>query len=86
MSTATTYIDEMLDPLADAFTPEVARKLAALRPSPAEAARMEELAEKASEDRLTPPERAEYQARISVGDVISILRLKAQKYLQEQCR
>jgi hypothetical protein len=84
MSAATSYIDKMLEPVTEAFTPEVARRFADLQPTTAEAARMEQLAAKANEGQLSEREALEYKARISVGDVISILRLKARRYLQDQ--
>lgn len=84
MSAVVSFIDEMLEPVTESFTPDLARRLADLRPTNAEAARMEELATKANEGQLSEDEAAEYKARISIGDVISILRLKAKKYLQNQ--
>ena len=86
MATAATYIDEMLDPLAESFTHESAQRLVALQPKPEETARMEELAAKANEGLLTPAEDAEYKTRITVGDMIAILKLKARGYLDQQNR
>jgi hypothetical protein len=74
-------IDALLDPVARCFTPNTARSLVSLRPDPAVPRHMEELGRKAAEGSLTPAERQEYQALIEVGDVISILQLKARLQL-----
>jgi hypothetical protein len=44
-------------------------------------ARLAELAEKANEGTLSTEERAEYEAYVKVGDVLSLLHLKARKLL-----
>lgn len=48
---------------------------------PAVQERVDVLAEKANEGLLTEPERAEYEAYINTDDFISILKLKARRYL-----
>lgn len=58
-----------------------AQELAAMRASPKEQARIDELAEKANEGILTAGERAEYEAHIGAIDVISILQAKARSVL-----
>jgi hypothetical protein len=45
-------------------------------------ARMNELAEKNQEGLLTPEERAELESYVKVGDVLSLLHLKAKKSLR----
>ena len=74
-------LDALLDPVARCFTPETARALVALPPNHAVHRRMEELGHKSAEGSLTLAEREEYQALIEVGDVISILQLKARLQL-----
>lgn len=78
---ATPTLDALLDPVARCFTPETARALVALPPNFTVHRRMDELGRKAGEGSLTPTEREEYQALIEVGDVISILQLKARLQL-----
>ena len=55
-----TVIDEILDPVADCLTPDVAKRLTELRLNPTTQARIDELAGQANEGLLTPDERAEY--------------------------
>ena len=43
--------------------------------------RLAELAEKGNEGTLTPEERTEYEAYVKVGDVLSLVHLKARKLL-----
>ena len=51
-------------------------------PNAEKLSRMEELADKANEDLLTPGERSEYEGLIYAGKLMSILRLKAGVFLQ----
>ena len=55
-----------------------------MRARPEEQARIDELADKASEGSLTAEERAEYEAYIDAIDVISILQAKARAVLADQ--
>ena len=48
----TSYLDRLLEPVTQCFTPEVAERLIALRPDPTIQAKIEELAEKANEGQL----------------------------------
>jgi hypothetical protein len=68
---------KMLDPVAQCFTPEVAKRVAELRVDPAVQARIEELAEKCNEGTMTPEETAEYDAYIHAMDVIAVLQKQA---------
>lgn len=85
VSTATnpspSVVDLMLDPVSRCFDAESARKLLDLRIDPAVQERVDVLAEKANEGLLTDAERAEYEACINTDDFISILKLKARRYL-----
>ena len=62
---ATTGLAKILDPVAQGFTPEVAKRVARLRADPAVQARVEELAEKCNEGTITPDEMAEYENDIT---------------------
>ena len=75
-------LDRLLDPLLECLTPEVAAKIAALRASPAVQARLDELAEKNSEGRITPEEYSEYAAMVSTGNMIAVLKVKARAILR----
>ena len=74
-------LDLMLDPVSRCFDAESARKLLDIRFDPAVQERVAVLAEKANEGQLTDAERAEYEACINTDDFISILKLKARRYL-----
>ena len=78
-----TILDEVLEPVARCFTPDVARQIAALRADPGLQARLDELASKANEGELTPHDREQYEAYVEAIDLISILQEKARKILDE---
>lgn len=78
---ATTYLDRFLDPMTDAFTPEVARKVVELRIDPETKARIEELRKKANDGTLTPDEDTEYKEFVEAVDIVSIIQSKARKFL-----
>lgn len=74
-------LGHMLDPV---ITPEVARRLVALRADPGIAKRVLELGEKSNEGKLTTEEREEYEAYIAANDVIAIMQAKARQVLRQQ--
>ncbi len=76
-----TVLDELLDPVAQCFTPDVARQIVALRATPTLQARLDELAGKANEGNLSQDERERYEAYVEAIDLISILQAKALKML-----
>lgn len=80
MSTST-YLDRFLDPVAEAFTPEFARRIIDLRADPELQAHVEVLRQKANEGLLTPEEKAEYLDFVEAIDLVSILQAKARKFL-----
>jgi CHASE3 domain sensor protein len=82
MSTATDFLDRILDPVAECFTPEVARRLAELRADPQTQDRLDALAAKANEGRLTAEEEIAYRQAIDAIDLLAILQAKARAYLR----
>lgn len=76
-----TVLDEVLEPVARCFTPDVARQIAALRAAPSLQTRLDDLAHKANEGQLTVEERANYEAYVEAIDLVSILQAKARKIL-----
>ena len=74
-------LDEVLEPVARCFTPEVARQIASLRASPTLQARLDDLAQKANEGTLSAAERANYEAFVEAIDLVGILQAKARKIL-----
>jgi hypothetical protein len=78
---AADILDRLLDPIGEALTPEVARKLVALRAAPDVQQRIEYLADRCTEGMLTPEERDEYEALVTAGELIAILQAKASAVL-----
>jgi hypothetical protein len=74
---ATVDLTKILDPIAQCFTPEVAKQVVELRAAPAVQARIKELAEKCNESTITPEERAVYDAYIQAMDVVAVLQKQA---------
>jgi hypothetical protein len=66
-------LDRLVEPMVRTFTPEVARSLIQLRADPELQARMDELAEKCNEGRLTPEEREEYETSIRFANYLAII-------------
>ncbi|MEX0727656.1 MAG: hypothetical protein WEB58_13850 [Planctomycetaceae bacterium] len=83
MSTVS-YLDRLLEPLTDAFTPELARAFADLRTDPQLQEYVDVLAQKANAGTITSDEDAEYKAIIDAADLVAILQLKARRFLKEQ--
>ena len=81
-----TVIDDILDPVADCLTPDVARRLTQLRLNPATQARIDELAGKANEGLLTPDERAEYADIVEGLDFLGILKAQARSVMARSGR
>ena len=80
MSTVS-YLDRFLEPVTEAFTPALARKLVDLRADPELQAHIDGLRQKANEGILTPEEDAEYKDFVEAVDVISIIQAKARQFL-----
>ena len=80
MSTVS-YLDRILDPVADALTPELARRIVALRADDELQAEIDVLRRKANEGTLSPDEEAAYKDFVEAVDVISIIQSKARRFL-----
>jgi hypothetical protein len=83
MSTAfdTVAFDRGTDPILGFFNVEQARALVAYRGDQAIRERIEELARKSTEGKLTEQERAEYEGYVQANKFIAILQAKAKKLL-----
>jgi hypothetical protein len=71
----------VIGPEKNGLSPEAARSLLELGFSEQDKSRMNELAQKNQEGRLTAAERQELESYVKVGDVLSLLHLKARKSL-----
>ena len=75
-------LDRLLNPLRDVLTPEVAQAIADLRADETTQARLDDLAERHHEGKLSAVELAEYQALVSGINLISVLQAKARSVLK----
>lgn len=80
----TSLLAQLLDPLGECLTPELARRIVELRATPEAQARIDELADKCNEGELTPGEAAEYDTFIDAIDLIAVLQAQARDVLRTQ--
>jgi len=73
----TPVLDRLLDPVGRMLTPDVARKLADFRFDVQSQSRLDLLARKCNEGRLTADERREYETYVNVMDFLGVLQAKA---------
>lgn len=78
------YLDRFLEPVTEAFTPELARHLVELRADDELQAEIDVLRRKANDGSLTPEEDASYRDFVEAVDVISIIQSKARRFLAKQ--
>jgi uncharacterized protein YnzC (UPF0291/DUF896 family) len=83
MAVAHPTLNQLLDPIGQCFTLEVAQRIAHLRAPESAQKRIEELATKSSEGTLSDDEREEYDAYVSAGNFIAVLQSKARNLLRE---
>ena len=76
-------LDQLLTPLGDCLTPEVAQLLVDLHASADVQVRLEELADKSTEGQLSDAERAEYATAVAAIEFISVLQAKARRLLSQ---
>jgi hypothetical protein len=74
-------LDQLLAPV---ITPDVARKIIALKLDEETLRLLEELGDKANEGTLTADERETYEAYIEANDLIAIFQAKARRVLAER--
>jgi hypothetical protein len=86
MTTHDVILDQLLEPLMDALTPESARALAEFQAKPAIQARVNQLAAKCNEGELTEDERDEYDQYVRVGNILALIKAKARRVLAESSR
>ena len=75
-------LDRLLDPVGRILTPDVARDLVKLRFDPKAQARIDKLARRCNDGKLTDAERSEYETYVYVIDFIAILQAKARALLK----
>lgn len=85
-ATSTGILDQVLDPLADCLTPEVAQRILAVSLEPKRQLRINELAQKANEGLLTQEEQREYAEYVEAMDLVGILKATARLALSRHSR
>ena len=80
---AQTALERVLAAVGQCLDRQSAESLLRLRADMEVQGRIEELADKCAEGRLTPEERDEYEALIRVGNFVAILQAKARRLLAE---
>jgi hypothetical protein len=83
MATQEAILDEMLEPLVEALTPETARALSQIQPKPSVQARVNQLASKCNEGNLSAEERAEYEDYVRIGNLLALIKAKAKRVVAE---
>ena len=76
-----TVLARVLEPVGHCFTPEVAQAIVALRADPAVQARLEDLADKSTQNTLSEDERIEYETYVHAIDFIAVLQSQARRIL-----
>ena len=82
-SRTTAVLHRLMDPVTRCLTPDSARQLVGLRADPSVQERLDELADRCTQGRLTPEEQAEYETYVSFIDFIGMLQAKARRLLLE---
>lgn len=83
LSSPPSILEQLLTPVGDCLTPEVARHLVDLHASADVQARLETLADKSTEGQLSAEERAEYETAVAAIEFISVLQAKARQLLSQ---
>jgi hypothetical protein len=76
------FLDRLLDPVGRILTLDVARNLVKLRFDQKAEARIDKLARKCNDGKLTDAERSEYETYVYAIDFIAILQAKARALLK----
>lgn len=74
-------MQELIEPVSQCFTPEVAQRIVSLRASPAVQQRIDELADKCNEGTLTHDEKEQYADYVRTINFIGVLQAKARQML-----
>ena len=76
-------LDLLVDPLSQCLTKESARRVINMKSDKRLQAAVNQLAEKCNEGTLTPNEKAQYEAYVSFGTFIALLKSKARRMVEE---
>ena len=81
MSTNSPTIDQLIEPVGQCLTPEVAERLLLLRANTELQDQVNSLAEKANRGELSEDERHEYEQYVSFSQFITLLQIEARNVL-----
>lgn len=84
MHTTISFLDRMLDPIVESFTPETAQRLVDVRADGEMQHRIDDLREGANQGTLTAAEDAEYKEFVEALDVLSLMQAKARRSLKHR--
>lgn len=84
MATVEHFLDQYLDSVADALTPQAAQRILDLRPAPEIVQIVEEYGRKSTAGTLTEEERETYRALADAGTLVALLKAKARRALGQQ--
>jgi hypothetical protein len=79
--THTVVFEQLLDPVSRSLNREAAEKLVRIRVDTKTQARIDKLARKCNEGKLTAAEKDEYESWVWAIDLVTILQLRAQQQL-----
>jgi hypothetical protein len=83
MSTLSSILDHYFEPVVPMFSREMAQAIVSQKPDPHIMARIAELGQKSAAGTLSDAERDEYKELVDAGDVISLIKSKARRFLDE---
>ena len=77
MTSSTAVLDEVVEPVSQCFSLDVAQRIASLRASPELQMQLDDLADKCQAGTLTPEEHETYEALVRAINFVGILQAKA---------
>jgi len=77
-------IDQLIDPVGQCLTREVAERLITLRANPELQLEVDRLADKANQGTLTEDERIQYEQYVSFAQIVTLLQIEARDLLDGQ--
>jgi hypothetical protein len=81
-----TVLEAYLGPLAECFTPDVARRIVDFRPDRQTEERLQYLRDKANDGALTEIERTEYQEFVDALEFMGLFKARARSVLNSRSR
>lgn len=84
MNARVSLLDGLIEPVGQCLTPDVAKRIVALRANSDLQARVDELADKSNAGTLNDEERSEYQQYVSFSQFVTLLQIKARDMLDRR--